>query len=648
MSEPYRLENWQTGVSMACHAERVRLLFGLSRTSVAASLAAILLIAAWLWPTASRGPLLVWLSLMLCNIGALLWMQWRYRAQRPRVEEAPRWEGWFSLKTAAGGLLWGMAVWLLTPQAGEAAHLFFILALCMVCLGATAVLSPSRSAYYAFMAPMVLPAAYLMLLGRPDGFAAAGWAVLIYLAVLVGVHDALHRNLVATFRGRYESEALAAEHKVILDSAAEAIGLLRPNYLAKCNRQWCILFGYEMDEAIGMPAWAWWPSYEEWSRFARDCMVPVSEGKPYSAIVQLRRKNGELFWAEISGMAVDPANLDLGVVWMGTDISDRLRTEAELKASEQRFRDLVSLSTDWYWEQDAEFRFTRFSGPALERIGIDLSTILGKSRWEVGQFDGVTPEQWQAHQEALRAHLPFRDFAYEIRPPSGEQRWFSISGNPAFDENGDFAGYHGVGTDITERVHAAEQFRHLAHHDTLTGLPNRRLLCDRAEQALALAKRSGHLVAMLLLDLDDFKIINDTDGHSAGDTVLVAIAQRLRGLVREIDTVARLGGDEFVILLQEMGHPRDATRVAEKIIDAVREPVEVGGRQYLLGVSVGIAHFPEHAPNMEGLMQKADIAMYRAKQAGGAAYRFADGTPAAEVSASAHPAGQPPENKTTH
>jgi diguanylate cyclase (GGDEF)-like protein/PAS domain S-box-containing protein len=633
---------------MACHAERVRLLFRLSGTSIAASLAAALLVAVWLWPTASRSALLAWLSLVLCNVGALFWMQWRYRTRRPRVEEAPRWERWFSLKAAAGGLLWGMAVWLLTPQAGEAAHLFFILALCMVCLGATAILAPSRPAYYAFMVPMVLPVAFFLLSGQPDGFAATGWAMPIYLAVLVGVHDALHRNLVDTFRGRYESEALAAEHKVILDSAAEAIGLLRPNYLAKCNRQWCVLFGYEMDEAIGMPAWAWWPSYEEWSRFARDCMAPVSEGKPYSAIVQLRRKSGELFWAEISGMAVDPANLDLGVVWMGTDISDRLRTEAELKASEQRFRDLVSLSTDWYWEQDAEFRFTRFSGPALERIGIDLSAILGKSRWEVGQFDGVTPEQWQAHQEALRAHLPFRDFIYEIRPPSGERRWFSISGNPAFGENGDFAGYHGVGTDITERVHAAEQFRHLAHHDTLTGLPNRRMLGDRAEQAFALAKRSGHLVAMLLLDLDDFKIINDTDGHSAGDTVLVTIAQRLRGLVREIDTVARLGGDEFVILLQEMGHPRDATRVAEKIIEAVREPVEVGGRQYLLGVSVGIAHFPEHAPNMEGLMQKADIAMYRAKQAGGAAYRFADSTTATDASAPAHPAGHPPENKTTH
>jgi diguanylate cyclase (GGDEF)-like protein/PAS domain S-box-containing protein len=649
VSEPYQLENWQSGVAMACHAERVRLLFALSRTSVAATLAAALLVAVWMWSVVPQVVLLAWTALMFGNVGVLVWLQQRYRARRPGVEEAPRWERRFSIKTAVGGFLWGMAIWLLAPQAGEFARLFFILTLCTVCLGATAVLAPSRSAYYAFMAPTVLPAAFFLLFGHPDGIAAAGWAVLIYIAVLAGVHDALHRNLDDTIRRRYESEALAAEHKVIFDSAAEAIGLLRPNYLAKCNRQWCALFGYGPDEAIGKPAWAWWPSYEEWSRFARDCMAPISQGKPYSAIVQLRRKDGELFWTEISGMAVDPANLDLGVVWMGTDISERLRTEAELKASEQRFRDLVSLSTDWYWEQDAQFRFTRIGGPALERFGIDLSTMLGKSRWEVGQFHGVTPEQWQAHQETLLAHLPFRDFTYEIRPPSGEKRWFSISGNPAFDENGDFAGYHGVGTDITERVNAAEQFRHLAHHDMLTGLPNRRLLGDRAEQALALARRSGHLVALLLLDLDDFKIINDTDGHSAGDTVLVAIAHRLRGLVREIDTVARLGGDEFVILLQEMAHPRDATRVAEKAIEAIREPVEVGGRQYLLGVSVGIAHFPDHAANMEGMMQKADIAMYRAKQAGGAAYCFADNTgPSVDASAPEHQAGQHPENKPTH
>lgn len=628
MSEPYRLENWQSGVGLASHAERVRLLFALSRTSIVAALAATLLIATWMRPVAERGTLLAWLALMACNIGALAWMQWRYRSRQPRLEEAPRWERWFSLKVAFGGLTWGMALWLLTPQSEELSRLFFVLTLCAVALGATAVLSPSRLAYYAFMAPMMLPAMSFLLLGQPPGLAAAGWAVLIYLAVLAGVHDVLHRNLVATLRGRYESEALAAEHKAILDSAAEAIGLMRPNYLAKCNRQWCALFGCTSEQALGKPAWTWWPSYEDWSRFAQACMRPIGAGKTYSAVVQLRRMDGELFWAEISGMAVDPANLDLGVVWMGTDISDRRRTEAALRASEQRFRDLVSLSTDWYWEQDAQFRFTRFSGPALEKIGIDLDEILGKSRWETEQFQGLSGEQWRAHREALQAHLPFRDFTYQIRLPSGEQRWFSISGNPVFDENGDFAGYHGVGTDITDRVHAAEQFRHLAHHDSLTGLPNRRLLGDRTEQALALARRGGHIVSLLLLDLDDFKIINDTDGHSVGDAVLGAIAQRLRRLVREADTVARLGGDEFVILLHEIVQPEDARRVAEKAIEAIREPVEVGTRRYRLGVSIGIAHYPAHAANMEGLMQKADIAMYCAKQAGGSAYRFADGAAA--------------------
>jgi diguanylate cyclase (GGDEF)-like protein len=120
--------------------------------------------------------------------------------------------------------------------------------------------------------------------------------------------------------------------------------------------------------------------------------------------------------------------------------------------------------------------------------------------------------------------------------------------------------------------------------------------------------------------------------------------------VREIDTVARLGGDEFVILLQEMSHPTDAARVAEKVIEAIRKPVEVGNRQYQLGVSVGIAHFPDHAVNMEGLMQQADIAMYQAKQAGGRAYRFADkvAPPVANASVHSQPPKHAPESKPTH
>ena len=648
LSEPYRLEHWQSGIGAACTAERVRLLFVLSRTSLFASLAAVALVTVWLWPVAARGTLLVWAVLMAGNAAALAWMQRRFRLQRPGIEAAARWERWFAVKTAIAGLLWGMVFWLLAPPSGGQQQIFLVLILSTVCLGASAVLCPSRLAYYAFMAPAVAPAAIVLLLGQSGDIAAAGWAVLIYIAVLAGVHDALHRNLVSTLRGRFESEALAAEHKVIFDSAAEAIGLVRPNTIVKHNRQWSALFGCGPDAMVGKPAWATWPSYDDWRRFAQECMRPISEGQPYSAIVQQRRADGELFWAEISGMAIDPANLDLGVVWMGTDISERRRTEEALKASEQRFRDLLSLWTDWYWEIDSSFRFTRISGHAMDNSGYTDTQVLGLRRWELPFIRGVSEAQWQAHRETLRSHAPFRDFVYQIAKPDGELRWFSVSGNPAYDELGDFAGYHGVGTDITERVRAAEQFRHLAHHDVLTGLPNRRLLADRVDQSLALARRSGHLAALLLLDLDDFKIINDTDGHSAGDTVLVAIAQRLRGLVRAIDTVARLGGDEFVILLQEMAHPRDAIRVAEKVIEAVREPVEVGGRQYLLGVSVGIAHFPEHAANMEGLMQKADIAMYEAKQAGGSVFRFSGGAAPAAASAGGHAAAQRPDSKPTH
>ena len=636
LSRAEELDPWQSGAHAASSAERVRLLYALSHISVVANLAAVILITVWLWPFAHRGMLLAWLVLMAVNVALLGLFPLRYRAAPHRAADALRWERYFTLITGFSGLVWGMAVWMLVPMSGEFPRLFVILTLCTVCLGATGVLSPSRWAYYSFMAPLVIPAAFFLLFGQNDSISAAGWGVLIYIALLVSVHDLLNRNLETTITKRFESEALAMEQNVIFDSAAEAIGLIRPNYLAKCNRQWCALFGCTMEEAMGKPAWAWWPSYEYWGEFARACLPIISQGKAYSAVVQLRRMSGDLFWAEVSGMALDPANLDLGVVWMGTDISHRLRTESELRASEQRFRDLVSLSTDWYWEQDDRFRFTRISGTVLERIGANTEAALGKSRWEIPGIEGVTPEQWRDHRETLEAHLPFRDFVYEAHLASGDKRWFSISGNPAYDENGDFAGYHGVGTDITERIVAAEQFRHLAHHDTLTGLPNRRLLTDRLEQALALAKRSGHHVGLMLLDLDDFKIINDSLGHSAGDMVLCATAQRLRGTVREVDTVARLGGDEFVILLPEMTQIGDATRVAEKVIKAVREPVEVGNRQYLLGVSIGIAVFPDNAANAEGLLQQADIAMYEAKRVGGSGFRFAPAPNARQANGSAH------------
>ena len=161
-----------------------------------------------------------------------------------------------------------------------------------------------------------------------------------------------------------------------------------------------------------------------------------------------------------------------------------------------------------------------------------------------------------------------------------------------------------------------QKYQHLAHHDMLTGLPNRSLFTDRLQQMLVQAKRSPTHGALIYLDLDKFKPVNDTLGHNIGDLVLMSIAQRLQAAVRESDTVARIGGDEFVVLLPVIESKLDASTVAEKIRVALEQPFEINGKRIQIGCSVGIAVYPEHGGDEISLMKNADTAMYRAKQNG--------------------------------
>jgi diguanylate cyclase (GGDEF)-like protein/PAS domain S-box-containing protein len=170
--------------------------------------------------------------------------------------------------------------------------------------------------------------------------------------------------------------------------------------------------------------------------------------------------------------------------------------------------------------------------------------------------------------------------------------------------------------EIAERQQVEERVRHMAHHDALTGLPNRNLLQDRLNQALAQALRNGQRVAVMFLDLDRFKVINDSLGHEVGDELLKAVAQRLRGAVRAGDTVARLGGDEFVVVLPDTADTAAAARVAEKIIAAFAPPVMLGEQQLAITTSIGIATYPEDGVEAHGLMKAADAAMYLAKRDG--------------------------------
>ena len=293
----------------------------------------------------------------------------------------------------------------------------------------------------------------------------------------------------------------------------------------------------------------------------------------------------------------------------------RVKAQQRMRESEERFRALVELSSDWYWEQDENYRFVGLAGASI----FTIDEVVGKTRWELPII--ATETQWADHKALLAAHQPFRDTEFQTRT-NGETRYTSVSGVPLFDRHGRFKGYHGVSRDITAKKLSDERIQYLATHDGLTGLPNRTMFSTVLNMALTAARRYERKFAVVFVDLDRFKIINDTLGHDAGDLLLKEIANRLSRSLRASDLVARLGGDEFVVLVQEIEDDKQAARVARKILSAVIKPIKLLGQECRVTASVGISMFPRDAQDETTLMKNADIAMYLAKEEGKNNYQF--------------------------
>ena len=294
---------------------------------------------------------------------------------------------------------------------------------------------------------------------------------------------------------------------------------------------------------------------------------------------------------------------------------------AALAASEARFRSLTSMGSDWYWEQDRDFRFTSIAGNTELYAGHTIHGHIGRRRWDI---DGYEPPEggWEAHRAMLESHRPFQDLVLCFRLADGSAAWAMISGEPVFAPDGAFAGYRGIGRDITQERLAEERVHRLARFDPLTGLFNRPMFFERLDHALAVARRRGTAAALLFIDLDRFKNINDTFGHLTGDEVIRTMAQRLAGAVRETDTLARLGGDEFIVLAENFAAPTDASELAQRLVETLADPVALAGTECHLGASIGIATFPADGDDAATLLKKADIAMYRAKDAGRSNFQF--------------------------
>jgi len=425
--------------------------------------------------------------------------------------------------------------------------------------------------------------------------------------------------------------------------------------------------------------------------------------------------------------------------------AEQQRASQALRESEARFKSLAELASDWYWEQDEEYRFTRFEGRYVKRSKGAFERLIGKRPWEVGfeMADGESANE--AHRALLESRKPFYDVVLYKTLAGGWRTCMSVSGEPVFDAQGNFRGYRGTGRDITarvraeaemrklssaiqqtgdsviitdrdgvieyvnaaferttgysaaeaigrrpsivksgahdqaffeklwrtvlagetfsdvfinrrkdgelyyeektisplrdrhgrithfiatgkditERMQAQERLQHIAHHDALTGLPNRVLFLDRLEQALLRRAHSpDRVVAVMFLDLDRFKNVNDTLGHDVGDALLKSMAARLQGCLREGDSVARLGGDEFAVLLEDVASAEDVSTIAGKILDAFALPFSVHAHELFVTASIGISLYPNDGATAATLLKNADAAMYRAKDLGKNNYQF--------------------------
>lgn len=304
------------------------------------------------------------------------------------------------------------------------------------------------------------------------------------------------------------------------------------------------------------------------------------------------------------------------------DITERKQAEAAVRKVAAEMEDLYNRAPCGYHSLDRDGVMLRVNDTELQWLGYDRKELIGTMKF----IDLLTPASQQVFQDNFAKFKDqgfVNDLEFELIRKDGTTFTVLLNATAIYDASGHYQMSRSTMFDITERKHNQEQIRQLAYYDFLTELPNRRLLLDRMHQALSQARHYGRSMAIMFLDLDHFKQINDSLGHDVGDELLKTVATRLTTCIRSGDTVSRQGGDEFVIVLAEIAHAQDAALVAEKAIAALNEPVVVRGHKLNVTTSIGIAVYPIHGTDdVLELMKKADKAMYIAKESGRNRYSF--------------------------
>ena len=314
--------------------------------------------------------------------------------------------------------------------------------------------------------------------------------------------------------------------------------------------------------------------------------------------------------------------------------TDNIKMQAQLRESEKLHRYIVNKSPDIVYILDSQGRFTFINKRVETLLGYKMKDVIGRHYTDLIHEADLDKAQFKFNERRTGKRASI-NIELKLKCKNNDQvrnfdnRLLPIEINSVgvykAQETGDdrkFIGTYGIARDITDRIEAEEIIRFQAYHDMLTRLPNRTLLKDRLHQAIAHAKRNKNKLSVMFLDLDRFKVINDTLGHMVGDKLLQAVAMRLRHCLREGDTLARIGGDEFTLLLPEVHSKNDAEIIASKIIKSLKMPFKIDNHELFVSTSIGISQYPEDGQTMESLIKHADIAMYSVKGKGKNGYEF--------------------------
>jgi len=404
--------------------------------------------------------------------------------------------------------------------------------------------------------------------------------------------------------------------------------------ISKINLTGAALLGVERNKLIKQHL-AHFVAPEDRASLHRHFKAVLKHDETQNCEILFKRDDGSGFYAQLDCLKITKAGGEPEVRIVLTDITERKRKDETLREKEEFFRMIAENTEDFIAVLDLTGR-RLYNNPTYSRFFGDTESLKGTD-----SFAEIHPDDREhvkrVFRELVLSGTGLRtEFRFQL--PDGSVRYMESRGGLIRDSRGQASRVVVVSRDITERKLAEEKIQNLAFHDSLTGLPNRRLLNDRLFQTMAASKRSGHFAALMFIDLDNFKPLNDQHGHAAGDLLLQEVARRITGCVREVDTVSRFGGDEFVVLLSELDvdnaeSVKEAGIVAEKIRVALAEPYVLAIHQqgkaettvtHRCTSSIGVVMFINHEIGTDDILKRADMAMYQAKDGGRNAIRFFD------------------------